>query len=67
MTKYKTVFDDDLEEYEETFDTWEEAEEYGCQISSDYRAGCTDLHMSNPGDYEEDDEGIDFDIEVIDE
>ena len=67
MTRYKTVFGDDLVEYEEIFDTREEAEEYGCQVSSDYRMGCSELHMSNPGDYEEDDEGIDFDIEAIDE
>ncbi len=46
---------------EEEFDTEEEAVDYGFQSISDYHTGMEVLHMSNPGDYPEENE----DIEVI--
>ena len=67
MTKYRVVLDEDLKDYEEEFDTAAEAEDYGMQLSSEYRTGCEVLHMSNPGDYEESDDGLDFDIVEIED
>ncbi|MBQ1811982.1 MAG: hypothetical protein II009_05085, partial [Erysipelotrichaceae bacterium] len=58
------IFDgDEYEDDEEVFDSEEAAEEYGLYLS-----GCNDLsaeimHMSNPGDY--DDEPDDFEWSVV--
>ena len=53
MVKYKVVFDG--EEEDEIFDTMEEAEEYALYLCSCSRTGAEILHLSNPGDYDEDD------------
>lgn len=64
MTKYKLVFDD--EEQDEIFDSEEEAEEHALYLSSCTRLGAEILHMSNPGDYDYDEEDFDSpDYEII--
>ncbi len=64
MTKFKPflLFENGEElDLEEEFDSEEEAVEYGFQSIADYHTGMEVLHMSNPGDYPEENE----DIEVI--
>ncbi len=69
MTKYKYIltFEDgekidsekeykDLDMDNAIFDTYEEAEEAGLYASSCVRDGAEILNMSNPGDYEYDEE-----------
>lgn len=68
MAKYKIIFDD--EEQDEVFDTEEDAEEYALYLSSCSREGAEILHMSNPGDYDYDEdfyEDPDYEIVEIDE
>lgn len=65
MAKYKILFNDEPED--EIFDTEEDAEEYALYLSSCAREGAEILHMSNPGDYDEDDYEADFEIIEIDE
>lgn len=43
---------------EEEFDTEEEAVDFGFQSISNYHTGMDVLHMSNPGDYPEENENI---------
>lgn len=54
MAKYKVVFDD--EEQDEIFDSEEEAEEHALYLCSCTREGAEILHMSNPGDYDYDED-----------
>ena len=62
--KYKIIFDG--EEQDEIFDTEEEAEEHALYLSSCSRAGAEILHMSNPGDYDYDEETFEEpDYEII--
>lgn len=64
MAKYKVIFDG--EEQDELFDTEEAAEEYALYLRSCSRQGAELLHMSNPGDYEYDeDEYEDLDYEIV--
>lgn len=66
MAKYKIIFDD--EEQDEVFDTEEAAEEYALYLCSCTHEGTEILHMSNPGDYDEDSlENPDYEIVEIDE
>ena len=68
MAKYKIIFDD--EEQDEIFDTEEAAEEYALYLCSCTRQGAEILHMSNPGDYDYDEdtfEDPDYEIVEIDE
>ena len=68
--KYKLVFNDvGLEDYNDIFETYEEALEAVSQIESDMELGAEILHMSNPGDYplDEEDTDLDFDIFEIEE
>lgn len=53
-TKYKIIFDG--EEQDEVFDTEKAADEYGLYLCSCSRLGAEILHMSNPGDYDYDEE-----------
>lgn len=53
MSKYKILFNGEYED--EIFDTEEEAEEYALYLCSCAKEGAEILHMSNPGDYDEDD------------
>lgn len=52
MARYKVIFDD--EEQDEIFNTEEEAEEYALYLRSCSRYGTEILNMSNPGDYDYD-------------
>ena len=64
MSIFKIIFDDD--EQDEIFNTEEEAEEYALYLSSCSHLGAEELHMSNPGDYDYDEETYeDPDYEII--
>ena len=64
MSKYQILFDGELED--EVFDTEEDADEYGLYLRSCSRTGAEILHMSNPGDYEYDEDTFEApDYEVI--
>ena len=64
MSKFKIVFDG--EECDEIFNTEEEAEDHALYLSSCSREGAEILHMSNPGDYDYDEETYDDpDYEII--
>ena len=64
MPKYKIILED--EEQDEIFDSQEDAEEYALYLLSCSRLGAEILHMSNPGDYEYDeDEWESPDYEII--
>lgn len=65
MAKYKVLFNDELED--EVFDTEEEAEEHALYLVSCTKLGAEILHMSNQGDYDEDDYEADYEIIEIDE
>lgn len=60
MAKYRVVFNGELED--EIFDTEEAAEEYALYLCSCTVEGAEILHMSNPGDYAEDDYETDYEI-----
>ncbi len=64
MAKFKVLFDGEYED--EIFNTEEDAEEYALYMCSCFREGAEILHMSNPGDYDEDDyEDPDYEIVEI--
>ena len=65
MEKYKVIFND--EEMDAVFDSEEEAEEYALYLCSCAREGAEILHMSNPGDYDEDDYDTDYEIVEVDD
>lgn len=68
MAKFKVLFDGEYED--EIFDTEEDAEEYALYLRSCTREGAEILHMSNPGDYDYDEdnsEDPDYEIVEIDE
>lgn len=65
MAKYRVSFDDEMQD--EIFDTEEEALEHALYLSSCAKLGAEILHMSNPGDYDEDDYNDDFEIVEIDD
>ena len=54
MSKFKVIFYGEV--CDEIFDTEEDAEEYALYLSSCSREGAEILHMSNPGDYDYDEE-----------
>ena len=54
MTKYKIIFDDEM--LDEVFDTEEEAEEHALYLCSCTKEGAEILHMSNPFDYDYDED-----------
>lgn len=57
MSKYKIIFDG--EEEDDIFDTEEAAEEHADYLVSCTREGAEILHMSNPGDYDYDEDDFD--------
>lgn len=65
---YKVVMlypDGTREEQDETFQTEEEAHDFGLQCCSDFETGGEVLHMSNPGDHplpDEDDDDVDYKV-----
>jgi hypothetical protein len=64
MLKFKIIFDG--EEEDEIFDTEEAAEEYALYLCSCSREGAEILNMSNPGDYDYDeDDWDDPDYEIV--
>lgn len=54
MNKYKIIFEN--EEQDEIFDSEEEAEDYALYLISCTKQGAEILNMSNPRDYEFDEE-----------
>ena len=65
MTKYKVLFNDEMED--EVFDTEEEAEEYALYLCSCTQEGAEILHMSNLGDYDVDDYDAEYEIVEVDD
>ena len=65
MPKYKVLFNDELDD--EIFDTEEDAEEHAMYLSSCTAYGAELLHMSNPGDYDEDDYDVDYEIVEVED
>ena len=72
MTKYQVTihFPDEDMELEDLFDTEEEAREAALDAISAWDTGCETLHMSNPGDYEYDEDDVDdvdYDIDEVED
>lgn len=68
MAKYKIIFDG--EEQDEVFSTEDAAEEYALYLRSCSREGAEILHMSNPGDYDYDEDSFeapDYEIVEVDD
>lgn len=64
MARYKIIFDG--EEQDEVFNTEAAAEEYALYLRSCARDGAEILHMSNPGDYDYDDDTFeDSEYEIV--
>ena len=64
MPKYKIAFGEEIED--EVFNTYEEANDYALYLCSCSQLGAEILHMSNPGDYDYDEESWeDPDYEII--
>lgn len=64
MAKYKIIFDG--EEQDEVFNTEEAAEDYALYLCSCSRDGAEILHMSNPGDYDYDEDSFeDSEYEIV--
>lgn len=64
MAKYKIILEGD--EQDEVFSTEESAEEYALYLCSCAREGAEILHMSNPGDYDYDEDSFeDLEYEII--
>ena len=65
MAKYKVKFNGEFED--EVFDTEREANDYALYLASCAAEGAEILHLSNPGDYDEDDYDDDYEIVEIDD
>lgn len=65
MPKFKVALDGEFED--EVFDTEEEAEEYALYLSSCAGEGAEILHLSNPGDYDEDDCDDNYEVVQVEE
>lgn len=65
MAKYKVIFND--EEQDEVFNSESVAEDYALYLVSCTKEGAEILHMSNPGDYDEDDYDDDYEIVEVDD
>ena len=64
MTKYKIIIEG--EEQDEVFLSEEDAEEYALYLRSCSRLGAEILHMSNPGDYDYDEDSFEYpDYEIV--
>ena len=65
MAKYKVKFNGEFED--EVFDTESEANDYALYLVSCAAEGAEILHLSNPGDYDEDDYDDDYEIVEVDD
>lgn len=68
MSVFKVIFDGEMEE--EIFHTAEEAEEHASYLCSCCAEGAETLHLSNPGDYDYDEDSFeapDYEIVEIDD
>lgn len=65
MSKFKVLFNGDFED--EIFDTEEAAQEHASYLAGCARLGAEILHVSNPGDYDEDDYDADYEIVEVDD
>lgn len=64
MPKYKVILDG--EEQDEVFDTEVDAQEHALYLCSCAREGAEILHMSNPGDYDYDEDSFEYpEYEII--
>ena len=64
MAKYKIILEGD--EQDEVFSTEESAEKYALYLCSCAREGAEILHMSNPGDYDYDEDSFEYpEYEII--
>ncbi len=64
MAKYKVIFDG--EEEDEIFNSERDAEEYALYLCSCCEEGADTLHMSNPGDYDYDEDSFETpDYEIV--
>ena len=66
MSKYRLIYDGEV--IEQVFDSEEAAEEYAAYLDGCSSVGAEILYMSNPGDYdydENEDYTRDYDIEEI--
>ena len=64
MSKFRVILDGDMQD--EVYDTYEEAEEGALYMCSCARQGAEILNMSNPGDYEFDEDTYeDPDYQII--
>ena len=60
MSYWKIYFGE--EEIDEVFDTYDEAKEHADYLAGCIRDGAETLHLSNPGDYDDD---YDSDYEIV--
>lgn len=70
MKKYKIVLiysNGDRDEQDDVFETEWQAEEYALYLVSCHGVGGEILNLSNPGDYDVDDEDPDFEIIEFDD
>lgn len=65
MSKYKVIFNN--EEQDEVFNSESAAENYALYLASCAQEGAEILHLSNPGDYDEDDYEDDYEIIEVDD
>ena len=64
MAKYKVIFDG--EEEDGIFDSEEAAEEYALYLCSCCEVGAETLHLSNPGDYDYNENSFEYpEYEII--
>lgn len=67
MTKYRVYIEgtDHPGDYlDEIFDSYSEAEEAACEAINEIRTGAEVLNMSNPGDYEYDEDNYDLEYSI---
>ncbi len=66
MAKYRILMEGEL--VEDIFDTYEEADDYALYLCSCAKVGAETLHLSNPGDYEYDEDDFEYpEYEIIEE
>ena len=64
MAKYLVIFDG--EEQDEIFSSEADAEEHALYLCSSTELGAEILHLSNPGDYDYDEDDFEFpDYEIV--